>query len=163
MSATTGPIPFAHLDITAADSLSPTQVRAIWHAVAEAHAGRFDALAVHAEFVTAGYTALEADTLVQEVIQRMIGGQNRDRGYGGGDFLMRDKLLLTIHELAQKDDDGCADRAECERRLGRDNATFVRLAEKLDRLSYLSRDAFVGTMKLSATGLRKAERLRRQH
>jgi hypothetical protein len=57
--------------MTAADGLSPVQVRAIWRAVAEARAGRFDALAVHAEFVAAGYTALEADTLVQEVIERM--------------------------------------------------------------------------------------------
>jgi hypothetical protein len=70
-AATTNPVPFAHLDMTAADGLSPAQVRAIWRAVAEARAGRFDALAVHAEFVAAGYTPLEADTLVQEVIERM--------------------------------------------------------------------------------------------
>jgi hypothetical protein len=73
MSANTGPIPLAHLDMTVADDLSPAQVRAIWRAVAEARAGRFDALAAHAEFVAAGYTALEADTLVQEVIERMTG------------------------------------------------------------------------------------------
>jgi hypothetical protein len=75
---------------------------------------------------------------------------------------MRGDLLLIIHELAQKDDDGCADRAECERRHGRDNAMFVRLAEELDKLGYLSRDAFVGAMKLSPAGLREAERLRRR-
>jgi hypothetical protein len=67
---TTDPLPLNHLDI-ATDDLSPAQVRAIWHAVAEARAGRFDALAVHAEFVAAGYTPLEADTLVQEVIEQM--------------------------------------------------------------------------------------------
>jgi hypothetical protein len=71
VTAGAGPIPLAHLDMTMADGLSPTQVRAIWRAVAEARAGRFDALAVHAEFVAAGYTALEAETLVQEVIERM--------------------------------------------------------------------------------------------
>ena len=74
MSANAGPIPLAHLDMTVADGLSPAQVRAIWRAVAEARAGRFDALAVHAEFVAAGYTSSEAETLVQEVIERMAGG-----------------------------------------------------------------------------------------
>jgi hypothetical protein len=67
---TTDPLPLNHLDI-ATDGLSPVQVRAIWRAVAEARAGRFDALAVHAEFVAAGYTPLEADSLVQEVIEQM--------------------------------------------------------------------------------------------
>jgi hypothetical protein len=57
--------------MTVAGGLSTAQARAIWHAVAEARAGRFDALAAHAELVTAGYTPLEADTLVQEVIERM--------------------------------------------------------------------------------------------
>jgi hypothetical protein len=75
---------------------------------------------------------------------------------------MRDELLLIIHELAQKNDDGCADRAECERQLGRGNATFVRLAEELDHLGYLSRDAFIKTIKLSPAGLREVERLRRR-
>jgi hypothetical protein len=75
MSAGSGPIPLAHLNMTVADGLSPAQVRAIWRAVAEVRAGRFDAFAVHAEFVAAGYTALEAQTLVQEVIERMAGGQ----------------------------------------------------------------------------------------
>ena len=67
---TTNPLPLNHLDI-ATDDLSPAQVRAIWRAVAEARAGRFDALAVHTELVAAGYTALEAEVLVQEVIERM--------------------------------------------------------------------------------------------
>jgi len=49
--------------MSVADGLSAAQVRAIWHAVAEARAGRFDALAVHAELVAAGYTPLEADAL----------------------------------------------------------------------------------------------------
>jgi hypothetical protein len=74
MSVSAGPIPLAHLDMTTADDLSPAKVSAIWHAVAEARAGKFDALAVHAEFVAAGYTASEAATLVQEVIERMTGG-----------------------------------------------------------------------------------------
>jgi hypothetical protein len=74
VSISAGPIPLAHLDMTTADGLSPAQVRVIWRAVAEARAGRFDALAVHAELVAAGYTVLEADTLVQEVIERMAGG-----------------------------------------------------------------------------------------
>ena len=73
---------------------------------------------------------------------------------------MRDELLLIIHELAQKDDDGLADRAECERRLGRGNATFVRLARELDRLGYLS--GTIGAMELSPAGLHEAERLRRR-
>ena len=70
-TVTSGPVPLAHLDMTVADGLSAAQVRAIWRAVAEARAGRFDALAVHAELVAAGYTALEADALVEEVIERM--------------------------------------------------------------------------------------------
>ena len=74
MSAGAGPIPLAHLDMTTAEVLSPAQVRAIWRAVAEARARRFDVLAVHAEFVAAGYTSSEADILVQEVIERMAGG-----------------------------------------------------------------------------------------
>jgi hypothetical protein len=74
---------------------------------------------------------------------------------------MRDELLLIIHKVAQKDDDGSADRAECERRLGRGNATFVRLAEELGRLGYLSRDTPIGTMRLSGSGLAAAERLKR--
>jgi hypothetical protein len=70
-TVTSGPIPLTHLDLTPADGLSAAQVRAIWRAVGEARAGRFDALAVHTELVSAGYTALEADALVQEVIERM--------------------------------------------------------------------------------------------
>jgi hypothetical protein len=71
MSVSASPIPLAHLDMTTAEGLSPAQVRAIWRAVAEVRAGRFDALAVHAELVAAGYTSSEADILVQEVIERM--------------------------------------------------------------------------------------------
>jgi hypothetical protein len=74
MSANTDPVPLAHLDMTAADGLSAAQVRAIWRGVALARAGRFDALVAHAELVAAGYTSLEADTLVQEVIERLAGG-----------------------------------------------------------------------------------------
>ena len=73
MSANAGPVPLAHLDMTVADGLSAAQVRAIWRAVAEARAGRFDALVVHAELVAAGYTPLEADTLVEEVLERLAG------------------------------------------------------------------------------------------
>jgi hypothetical protein len=62
MSANAGPVPLAHLDIGVVDSVSEAQARAIWHAVAEARAGRFDALAVHAELVAAGYTPLEVET-----------------------------------------------------------------------------------------------------
>ena len=40
--------------------------------MAEARAGRFDALAVHAELIAAGYTALEADMLVQEVMRAAL-------------------------------------------------------------------------------------------
>ena len=65
-TVTSGPVPLAHLDMTVADGLSAAQVRAIWRAVAEARAGRFDALAVHAELVAAGYTSSEADVLVEE-------------------------------------------------------------------------------------------------
>ena len=75
MSGPADPFPLVHLDVTAESGVSETQARAIWHAVAEARAGRFDALAAHAELVAAGYTPLEADTLVQEVIERMAGRQ----------------------------------------------------------------------------------------
>jgi hypothetical protein len=70
MSGPADPFPLAHLDV-AGHGLSETQARAIWRAVAEARAGRFDALAVHAELVAAGYTPLEAEALVQEVIERL--------------------------------------------------------------------------------------------
>jgi hypothetical protein len=55
-------VPLAHLDLTVADGLSAAQVRAIWRAVGEARAGRFDALAVHTElvepeFAVRGHTA----------------------------------------------------------------------------------------------------------
>ena len=73
MSANAGPVPLAHLDMSEADGLSAAQVRAIWRAVGEARAGRFDALAVHTELVEAGYTPLEADALVQKVIERLAG------------------------------------------------------------------------------------------
>jgi hypothetical protein len=75
MSANAGPVPLAHLDMSVADGLSAGQVRAIWRAVGEARAGRFDALAVHTELVEAGYTPLEAEALVQEVIERMADRQ----------------------------------------------------------------------------------------
>jgi hypothetical protein len=78
MSGPADPFPLAHLDVTAESGVSETQVRAIWHAVAEARAGRFDALAAHAELVAAGYTPLKADTLVQEVIERMAERQAAD-------------------------------------------------------------------------------------
>jgi hypothetical protein len=70
-AATTSPVSFTHLGITVADGLSAAQACAIWHAVAEARAGRFDALAVHAELVEAGYTSLEADALVEEMVKRL--------------------------------------------------------------------------------------------
>ena len=74
MSTPDSPIPLAHLDMVA-DGVSEAQARAIWHAVAEARAGRFDALAVHAELIEAGYTPLAADALVQEMIERLAGGE----------------------------------------------------------------------------------------
>jgi hypothetical protein len=77
MSGPANPFPLGHLD-AAADGLSEAQARAIWRAVAQARAGRFDVLAVHAELVTAGYTPLEADALVQEVIERMARGEPTD-------------------------------------------------------------------------------------
>ncbi len=78
MSATDGRVPFAHLDITVVDGLSEAQARVIWYAVAEASAGRFNALAAHAELVAAGYTSLEAGTLVEEVLKRLTGRQSAD-------------------------------------------------------------------------------------
>jgi hypothetical protein len=71
MSGPADPFPLGHLNVTTGSGVSEAQARAIWRAVAEARAGKFDALAVHAKLVTAGYTPLEADTLVQEVIERM--------------------------------------------------------------------------------------------
>ena len=75
MSTPDSPIPLAHLNMTVVDGLSEAQARAIWHAVAEARAGRFDALAVHAELVAAGYTPSEAEVLVQEVLERLADRQ----------------------------------------------------------------------------------------
>jgi arginase family enzyme len=75
MSASGGPVPLTHLDMTVADGLSEAQARAIWRAVAQARAGRFDVLAVHAELVEAGYTPLAADALVQEMIERLADRQ----------------------------------------------------------------------------------------
>jgi hypothetical protein len=72
VSADTGPVPLAHLDMKVVEGMSEAQARAIWHAVAEARASRFDALAVHAELVAAGYTPLEADSLVEEIIERLL-------------------------------------------------------------------------------------------
>jgi hypothetical protein len=60
------------------DGVSEAQARAIWHAVAEARAGKFDVLAVHAELVAAGYTPLEADSLVEEVLERLGDRQPTD-------------------------------------------------------------------------------------
>ena len=51
--------------------MSAAQVRAIWRAVGEARAGRFDALAVHTELVEAGYSPSEADVLVEEMVARL--------------------------------------------------------------------------------------------
>ncbi len=51
MSRPISPVPLAHLDIRLVDSVSEAQARAIWHAVAKARTGRFDALAAHAELV----------------------------------------------------------------------------------------------------------------
>jgi enoyl-CoA hydratase/carnithine racemase len=70
MSGPADPFPLAHLD-TIADGLSPAQVSAIWRAVAEARAGRFDALAAHAQLIAAGYTALETEALVEEMVERL--------------------------------------------------------------------------------------------
>jgi hypothetical protein len=64
--------------MTVADGVSEAQARAIWHVVAEARAGRFDALAAHAELVAAGYTSSEADMLVKEVLERLAGRQSAD-------------------------------------------------------------------------------------
>ena len=71
MSAIAGPVPLAHLDLTVANGLSAAQVRAIWRAVGEARAGRFDALAVHTELVKTGYSPSEADVLVEEMVVRL--------------------------------------------------------------------------------------------
>jgi hypothetical protein len=71
VSTGAGPVPLAHLEMAVADRVSDVQARAIWHAVTEARAGKFDVLAVYAGLVAAGYTPLKADTLVQEVIERM--------------------------------------------------------------------------------------------
>jgi hypothetical protein len=78
MSASAGPVPLAHLDMTVVDGVSEAQARAIWHAVAQARTGRFDALAVHAQLVAAGYTPLEADTLVEEVLEQLARHQSAD-------------------------------------------------------------------------------------
>ncbi len=79
MSASAGPVPLAHLDMMAG-GVSEAQARAIWHVVAEARADRFEALAAHAELIAAGYTSLKADTLIQEVLERLAGRQSADTG-----------------------------------------------------------------------------------
>jgi hypothetical protein len=71
VSVSTGPIPLAHLDLTPTEGVSAAQVRAIWRAVGEARAGRFDALAVHTELVKTGYSPSEADVLVEEMVVRL--------------------------------------------------------------------------------------------
>jgi hypothetical protein len=45
-----------------------------------ADGGRFDTLAAHAQLVAAGYTSLEAETLVEEVLERLAGSQPADTG-----------------------------------------------------------------------------------
>ena len=62
MSTNAGLVPLAHLDMTVADG------------------GRFDTLAAHAQLVAAGYTSLEAETLVEEVLERLAGSQPADTG-----------------------------------------------------------------------------------
>jgi hypothetical protein len=53
------------------DGVPEVKAYAIARLIANVQQPGFDALAVHADLVAAGYTALEADTLVQEVIERM--------------------------------------------------------------------------------------------
>ena len=79
MSGPADPFPLAHLDATAESGVSETQARAIWHAVADARAGRFDALGVHAEMVEAGYTPVEANVLVGEMVERLADRQPADQ------------------------------------------------------------------------------------
>jgi hypothetical protein len=79
MSGPADPFPLARLDVTAGSGLSPAQARTIWQAVAEARAGRFDALGVHAEMVEAGYTPVEANVLVGEMVERLADRQPADQ------------------------------------------------------------------------------------
>jgi hypothetical protein len=65
--------------LTVVDGMSEAQARVIWYAVAQTRASRFDALAAHAELVAAGYTPPEADTLLQEVIERLTEDRPADR------------------------------------------------------------------------------------
>jgi hypothetical protein len=66
MRTNAGPVPLAHLDMTVADG----RVRGVGavrrHAVAQA------------QIVAAGYTSLEAETLVDEVLERLAGSQPTD-------------------------------------------------------------------------------------
>jgi hypothetical protein len=61
-----------------ANGVSEMPACVIWRVVAEACVGRFDALAAHAELVAAGYTSLEADMLVEEMLERLAGRQSVD-------------------------------------------------------------------------------------
>ena len=66
------PFPLGH-PIPIAPGLSEAQTRAIWRVVAEARAGQLEPLEAHAELVTAGYTPAEAEVLVEEVLERLLG------------------------------------------------------------------------------------------
>jgi hypothetical protein len=57
--------------MTAVDSVSEAQAHVIWRVVTNARAGRFDALAVHAELVAAGYTLAEVEVLVEKMVERL--------------------------------------------------------------------------------------------
>lgn len=67
----TSTIPPDHLDFANASGLSDAQAQAIWRVVAEVRTGRFDALAAHRELMAGGYTATEADVLIEEVLERL--------------------------------------------------------------------------------------------
>jgi hypothetical protein len=74
VSAPPSVVPPDHLDLTSLPpGVTEAQARAVWRVVAEIRAGRFDALTAHAELVAGGYTAAEADVLVQEVFERLGG------------------------------------------------------------------------------------------
>jgi hypothetical protein len=79
VSRPAGPVPLGLLNI---DRLPPgvpeTQARAIWRVVGAARAGRFDPLEARAALVAGGYSAGQADALVEEVLGRLGRGRRGD-------------------------------------------------------------------------------------
>jgi Mn-dependent DtxR family transcriptional regulator len=74
---------------------------------------------------------------------------------------MRDQLLRIIYDLGEQDAIGEASAAKCKELLGADDETFNRLVNQLDQRGYLDSRRAIDSLKLTSTGIRAAEELRR--